>query len=419
MVQIRNGFMATFRLIRRMVVMAVVIALLLGRPVFGAQPSADRPIEAEPVAGSPEREESGPASQPLRSPPFEPVDVLRLIDPEQHVLQGGWSREEGAIVSSDDPACRLVVPYELPEHYELRLVVERTRGDNALNVGIPVGASHCFVSLDRTRGGRSSGLGHLDGRPSYFPDNETYYPKPVFQNDREHEIRIRVRDRRIRVTIDGQSVIRWSGDFSRLSAADREPGDRRPQLLMWHTAYRIKKFTVVPGLELKASLADLLAFSDDLKEHRWSTDREEQERELSDAFRDAIQTLLAEQHFADLDELAEHLRRQQPRQPSGFPLQQLFYFALRTPPADTSETVGWEEVELPGEADAEQLGAFGGTVGSQRERDPILIWDLQQNAEIKRLEGHRGTLWNIAFSPDGTQLASAANDRTARIWQAP
>ena len=60
-----------------------------------------------------------------------------------------------------------------------------------------------------------------------------------------------------------------------------------------------------------------------------------------------------------------------------------------------------------------------GKASGGMEDAPILVWDLQQKAEIKRLEGHRGTLWNMTFSPDGTQLASTANDRTARIWQAP
>jgi hypothetical protein len=46
----------------------------------------------------------------------------------------------------------------------------------------------------------------------------------------------------------------------------------------------------------------------------------------------------------------------------------------------------------------------------------IRLWDLPSGKEVGRLEGHRGWVLDLAFSPDGRRLASASLDTTALVW---
>jgi WD40 repeat protein len=46
------------------------------------------------------------------------------------------------------------------------------------------------------------------------------------------------------------------------------------------------------------------------------------------------------------------------------------------------------------------------------------VWEVTSGREFLTLRGHRGIVWSIAWSPHGGRLATASDDHTARVWEA-
>jgi WD40 repeat protein len=44
------------------------------------------------------------------------------------------------------------------------------------------------------------------------------------------------------------------------------------------------------------------------------------------------------------------------------------------------------------------------------------LWDVATGASVRTLTGHSAEVAGVAFSPDGTLLATGSHDNTARLW---
>lgn len=46
----------------------------------------------------------------------------------------------------------------------------------------------------------------------------------------------------------------------------------------------------------------------------------------------------------------------------------------------------------------------------------VLLWDMRAGTELAPLQAHQAPVWGLALSPDGSRLATASDDGTARLW---
>ena len=58
----------------------------------------------------------------------------------------------------------------------------------------------------------------------------------------------------------------------------------------------------------------------------------------------------------------------------------------------------------------------GTRLASGSDDQTVKLWDVRSGELVRTLSGHTSSVRSVAFSPDGTRLASGSDDQTVKLW---
>jgi len=173
-------------------------------------------------------------------------NLLQNLDLERCWKSGEWIHEQGVLTSPKAFAARLELGIAPPARYRLVAIVEPLDSPNGLILGQRAGDSR-FVSLFdfATDGRRRTAIENIDGRNV---GNETTFPGDLFRQHQLSQVIVTVTESGIRMTVDGRTVVDWTGDPNRLSLADYWKTPQAESLFIgsYDCRYRFHRLSLEP-----------------------------------------------------------------------------------------------------------------------------------------------------------------------------
>lgn len=152
------------------------------------------------------------------------VDLTSRIDFARDAATGEWQFEGEVLVGrvpGRNGIGRLNIPYRLPPQYDLHLTVERQLQRGAFLVGLPIQGQQCVLVMDTGNRNEVTGLSRVDEQLA--PQNETTHHGRVLPGGEATPVICSVRQNAIMVRVNGETIIDWKGEPSRLSAPNSYP----------------------------------------------------------------------------------------------------------------------------------------------------------------------------------------------------
>jgi serine/threonine protein kinase/Leucine-rich repeat (LRR) protein len=184
----------------------------------------------------------------------EPTNLLSLIDPQRDGYEGNWERAadgESLLIPSHNPA-RLAMPITLPEEFDLEVVAINNDGGRIHGpvFGLPLpNGGRPLVGFDHWPGdpnGPWTILHGIDGRMER--ESPAKLSRDVFTDESPVRLTIRIRNDGVWVEREGELLLVWQGDVSRLSPVQAwfTPDLQRPTIGLFNTHYTIPEMTLTP-----------------------------------------------------------------------------------------------------------------------------------------------------------------------------
>lgn len=178
--------------------------------------------------------------------PKEEIDLLEMADPKTLWTSGEWTKTDGKLVGPKQFGARLELPYSPPAEYRLVLVVEPLDEPNGLILGNRVGERR-FVTLFNYKP-NEAGLSAIEDIDGKNIGNETTFQGNLFKKGRTSQVIVTVLAKRITMSVDGRTIVDWSGTADHLSLSEywKTPGDSALFLGCYDCRYRFHRITLEP-----------------------------------------------------------------------------------------------------------------------------------------------------------------------------
>ncbi len=190
--------------------------------------------------------DQGTQSAVIGELPSDEIDLLALVDPEKCWTVGEWSKEAGTLLSPKQFGARIELPYSPAEEYRLTAIIEPLDTPNGLLLAQRSGSNRFVALLNFASDERGqSTIENIDGRNV---GNDSTFLGNVFQQNRLSQVIVTVTKKQVTMAVDGNLIVKWSGEPARLSLSDywKTPNDKALFLGAYDCRYRFHRISLQP-----------------------------------------------------------------------------------------------------------------------------------------------------------------------------
>lgn len=175
-----------------------------------------------------------------------PIDLMPLVDVSKAMV-GGWTMNGGALICGPGPHTRVPILYQLPDEYDLKIVVTRIDLGGSMSVGLSSQDIRFSLTVDGWAP-KVNGFHYIDGKTP--ENNPSTHRGSVVTNNKAMTLLIQVRRDELGLDVDGRRTCSFKGDFSRLTADKPDwtniSGHNGLFLASWGSVWSFTKVEITP-----------------------------------------------------------------------------------------------------------------------------------------------------------------------------